>query len=317
MRALALGRLLVTLALLVTAGALTGACGGSDGDEFPEVVLLGDGDIFPSINNSSLAVGPNRVSMSIIGSDDEPLLGADVRLRFFDLTGAKPVETEAVPARWVRAELGYVDEQSGGAREVTGESGVYIAEATFSHAGAWGVKVSATLGAETFDESPFRFNVREDSSEPSIGDEAPRSVQQVLANVADIEEIDSSSPPRPAMHETTIADAVTSGKPAVIAFATPAYCRSRICAPVMETVMDPLAAEFGGRATFVHVEPFVLADLRAGFVQNPVPATREWRIESEPWIFVVGSDGRVAAKFEGIAALDEVRDALQAALQPR
>lgn len=309
-------RLLAALAIapLLLAGAIASACGGEGGEEFPEVVLLGDGDVFPSINNSSLAVGANRVSMSIIDAQDEPVLGADVRLRFFDLTGEEPIETESVPARWVRSELGYVDEQSAGAREVTGESGVYIAEATFSHAGAWGVKVRVATASETYDEAPFRFNVLERSSEPSVGDDAPRTVQETLARAASIEDIDSSSPPRPAMHDTTIADAVTSGRPAVIAFATPAYCRSRICAPVMDTVMDPLAAEFSGRAAFIHVEPFVLADLRAGFVQNPVPATREWRIESEPWIFVAGADGRIAAKFEGVAGVDEVRDALNAAL---
>jgi hypothetical protein len=54
----------------------------------------------------------------------------------------------------------------------------------------------------------------------------------------------------------------------------------------------------------------VLRDLRAGFVQNPVPATLEWRLRSEPWIFVVDSRGIVAAKFEGVAALDEVEAAL-------
>lgn len=304
----------LALAPMLLAGALASACGGDGGEEFPEVVLLGDGDVFPSINNSSLAVGTNRVSLSLIDADDEPVLGADVRLRFFDLTGSEPVETESVPARWQRVELGYVDEQSGGAREVTGETGVYIAEATFSHAGSWGVKVRVTVAGETFDEAPYRFNVLERSSEPMVGEDAPRTVQQTLATAASIEDIDSSAPPRPDMHDTTIAEAVTSGEPAVIAFATPAYCRSRICAPVMDAVMDPLAEEFAGRAAFIHVEPFVLADLRAGFVQNPVPATREWRIESEPWMFVVGRDGRIAAKFEGVAGLDEVRDALNAAL---
>jgi hypothetical protein len=178
------------------------------------------------------------------------------------------------------------------------------------------VRITVETDERAYDEFPFTFTVRERSDEPMIGEPAPPSVQPTLATVTSIEEIDSSYPPRPAMHETTIADAVASGRPAVIAFATPAYCTSRICAPVMETVMDPLFAEFGDRATFIHVEPFVLRDLREANARNPVPAAREWRLQTEPWLFVVGADGAVRAKFEGIIGVDEVEQALLAALAP-
>ena len=140
--------------------------------------------------------------------------------------------------------------------------------------------------------------------------------QATLATVASVEEIDSSYPARPAMHETTIADATTSGRPSVIAFATPAFCTTRTCAPVMDTVMDPLFEEYGERAEFIHIEPYVLRDLRSSFVRNPVPAAREWQLQTEPWVFVVGRDGRVLAKFEGIVGVDEVQAALLAALEP-
>jgi hypothetical protein len=82
----------------------------------------------------------------------------------------------------------------------------------------------------------------------------------------------------------------------------------------METVMDPLAAEYGTEAEFVHIEPYVLRDLREANIENPVSATREWQLESEPWIFVIDTAGDIAAKFEGIVALDEVAAALDLAL---
>ena len=302
-------------ALALVSGAGGAACGGGeDPDLFPDVVLLGSGDIFPAINNTSLAVGENRVTMSLTDENDDPVLDADVHLRFFDLTGEKPRVAFEADATFIPLQLGYVDEQSGGKRETTGDGGAYVANVAFPHEGAWGVKVRATTLGRRHKETPFRFNVLQDTPEPSIGDAAPRSVQQVLANVADVSEIDSSSPPRPRMHDKTIADAVAAGRPVVIAFATPAFCTSRLCAPVMDTVMDPLADEFGGEATFIHVEPYVLRDLRNGFVHNPVPAAREWNLQTEPWIFIAGRDGRIAAKFEGPAGLEEVRTALQAAL---
>jgi peroxiredoxin len=49
-------------------------------------------------------------------------------------------------------------------------------------------------------------------------------------------------------------------------------------------------------------------------VENPVPATREWQLRSEPWVFVIDRQGRIAAKFEGIMALEEVEAALLAVL---
>jgi hypothetical protein len=118
------------------------------------------------------------------------------------------------------------------------------------------------------------------------------------------------------MHQTTIADAVTSGRPTVIAFATPAFCTSRVCAPVMDTVMDPLFARYSDVATFVHVEPYVLRDVREANVRNPVPAAREWMLQSEPWVFVIGRDGLVRAKFQRIIGVDEVEAELLAALEP-
>ncbi len=240
---------------------------------------------------------------------------ADVSLRFFDLNGGTE-EKFSADARFVPIELSYIDEQAPEPEPTeAGTSGVYVANVTFDRAGEWGLKAAVTTAdGRQLEEAPFRFNVLENSSEPGIGDEAPGSVQPTLATVGSVEEIDSSYPARPHMHDITIAEALERDKPVVVAFATPAYCRTRMCAPVMDTIMDPLYERYHDRATFIHVEPYVLRDLRAGFVQNPVPATREWGIQSEPWVFVVGRDGRIAGKYQGPIALDEVESVLQRAL---
>ena len=302
------------LAGLALCASFMSACGGSDAEEFPRVVTLGEGEIFVSITNSSLTIGPNRVSVRLTDDADEPVLGADVSFRFFDLNDGDATPLAETEASFVPVELGYVDEQSGGTRETTGTDGVYVAAVAFPRAGDYGVKVDVLQPAEDVIEVPFRFNVLERSSEPMIGGDAPRSTHATLATSTAIEDIDSSSPPRPHMHDVTIADAIARGRPSVIAFATPAYCLSRTCAPVMDTVMDPLFDRYSERASFIHIEPYALDDLRAGFIQTPEPVTREWGIQTEPWIFVVDAEGRVTAKFEGIAATEEVETALQDAL---
>jgi hypothetical protein len=253
--------------------------------------------------------------MKLTDRDDNAVLDANVHVRYYNLNNDKTTFLSEADARFIPIALSYVDEQSGTNETVnTGDDGVYVSYANFTEGGDWGVEISIERDGKRLDPVPFRFNVLDASVEPAIGDPAPPSVQMVLANVGSVEEIDSSSPPRPAMHGLTIADAITSGKPSVIAFATPAFCRTRTCAPVMDGVMDPLAATFAGRVNFIHVEPYVLRDLRQANVENPVPATREWRLGTEPWVFVVDQQGKVAAKFEGIMARDEVESILDVLL---
>ena len=218
-------------------------------------------------------------------------------------------------ARFIPVELYFIDEGPGKEKQVVGSNGVYVAEVSFDRAGRWGVEVRVTLAGDELDPVPFRFDVLEETPEPALGDAAPASRQFTLADVADISEIDSSYPPRPHMHDVTAGDALAGGKPLVIAFATPAFCESRTCGPVMDTVMDPLYEKHKDEAVFIHIEPYQLRELREGAGEIHVEATTEWGIQTEPWIFVVGRDGKVAAKFEGIVALAEVETALAEALR--
>jgi hypothetical protein len=303
--------LLAVLALLVATFAAS-CRSGDDGPDFPEVITVGKGDLFPGIINSGLGVGQNRVSMQLIDRDDNVLLDAKLRVRYFNLNSDKPRLVSESAARLITSELAFIDENHDFERTVTGTGGAYVTYATFDEPGTWGAEITIERAGKTT-VVPYRFNVLEKSIEPAIGDAAPASVQATTASEP-LAEIDSSFPPRLAMHTTTVADALRSGKPIVIAFATPAFCTSRTCAPVMDNVMDPLFQQYRDRAVFIHIEPYVLRDLRTANARNPVPAFLEWRLESEPWIFVVGGDGRIRARFEGIVALDEVQSVLDLAL---
>jgi len=43
-------------------------------------------------------------------------------------------------------------------------------------------------------------------------------------------------------------------------------------------------------------------------------ATTEWQLQTEPWTFIVDAEGRIAARFEGVASAEELRDAIQQTL---
>ena len=292
---------------------LAAACGGGSepGDRFSRAVTLGEGDIFPAIANHTLETGENRLSLTLIDRNDEPVLDAGVHLAFFDLNGADPVLKSEADARFIPVELSFVDEQSGGEKRSAGSGGVYVATVSFDRTGRWGVEVTVTRDGEELEPLPFQFDVLEETPEPDMGDPAPPSRQLTATDVDDISEIDSSFPPRPHMHGITIADALKKRKPLVIAFATPAFCESRTCGPVMDAVMDPLYEKYKQEALFIHIEPYELKELREGTGQLPVAATDEWGLQTEPWLFVVDAQGKIAGKFEGVTAADEVEAVLR------
>jgi hypothetical protein len=303
---------LLACAIIVFACLLLAACGGgSDAASFPTVLSLGDCDVCPQIRNTSLGVGANRVLLGLTDRDSKPVLDAQVHLRFYDLNESKPIFKSETDTTFEPVQLSYVNESAGGATTPTGDDGVYVANARFERSGTWGVQVEVTRGGKKLKDIPFTFSVLEKTPEPAIGDAAPASEQITTANVSDIHQIDSSSPARPAMHDMTVAAALATGKPVVVAFATPAFCTSRLCAPIMDTVMDPLSKAYGGQAVFIHIEPYDLTALRDTGQQIPVPATRQWGLQSEPWIFVIDREGKVAGKYEGIATEDEVARTLQ------
>ena len=200
------------LFLLLASIALASCASSDDGlPAFPTSVSLGKGDLFPSIVNDSLAVGENRVIMQLIDADDNVLLDAALTVAYYNLNGGKPVFASRSEARVISAELNFIDENNDFERTSTGTGGAYITHATFDEPGDWGAEITIIRNGDTT-VIPYRFNVREESLEPAIGDPAPPSVQATTATEP-IAEIDSSFPTRDALHTTTVADALETGKP--------------------------------------------------------------------------------------------------------
>jgi hypothetical protein len=121
-----------------------------------------------------------------------------------------------------------------------------------------------------------------------------------------------SNSPTCEMHSLSIADALKDGqKPLVVVFATPAFCTSATCAPELNALQGlQSSAEFADRANFIHVEiyRYPFADLK------PAPTVDEWKLPSDPWVFVVDKCGIVRDRFEGAAPVEELEPSLRAVL---
>jgi len=298
--------LVILAALALIAAACSGSGDGGAGASEPVT------EVTAVVASSELAVGENRFVVGLLDQNTEEVIGAEVAFRFFKLDGDQRTPKGEAEATALTVDKSYTHTHDDGTVEKhsAGETGVYVAHPTFDEAGSWGVEVTATIKGKTFDPVGAAFTVLQEGKSVAVGAPAPQSETLTVDDVADVAEIDTSDPPIPEMHTLSIAEAVTSGNPSVIVFATPAFCLSRICGPTKE-IVDELFEEYKDQVGFVHVEPYDLEKARAGEGLFPIPATAEWGLQSEPWVFLVDRDGIVAAKFEGVVTLDELKAALE------
>jgi hypothetical protein len=145
--------------------------------------------------------------------------------------------------------------------------------------------------------------VRARSVAPAVGSRAFPSRTPTLASVRGrVAELTTRSPPDRALVRYSIAGSLAAHVPFVVTFATPAYCTSRTCAPVVD-VVDRVRRRFNGsKIRFIHVEIYERNDPRNG--ENRW--VREWRLPGEPWTFLVGRDGPIKAKFAGSLSVREL-----------
>src|SRR5262249_46234875 len=148
--------------------------------------------------------------------------------------------------------------------------------------------------------SRFKVNVLAVSPTPAPGTPAPRSRNPITTDVSDLKTIDSSSPPDPRLHRVRIADAIVRRQPQVIVFASPQLCQSRVCGPVVD-VVPTLIPTYGDRVAFIHQEIW-----QTDAPDQFTPTVKEWKLRSEPWIFVVDRNGTIRARFEGLTTRGEL-----------
>ena len=215
-------------------------------------------------------------------------------MAFYELEGNQGTKRGELPAvyRWVEYR----------------QRGVYVSRVMFDKPGPWGLEVVARATPEAAPVSArVTIDVKDHVTTPVIGDHARATRSLTVADVSDLATICSNAPPC-SLHTLSIEQAVQSGRPSLLAFATPGFCTSLTCAPQLGVVLG-LAPRYAGRAEFVHIEIYkeprdrILAD-----------AVTEWQLMSEPWIFIVDRNGVIRDRYEGIATEDELIASLDAVL---
>lgn len=247
------------------------------------------GDAKPVLANSELVVGANRFVLGMIDSNTgNPILDVpDVSLQFFK------VNPDGTAVKVGDANTVYQDDNL--------PAGLFVAHVSFDQAGHWGALVTIKRQGRAPTQEKLDFDVLTRGSAPMIGDPAPASKNLTSKDVKDLNTI-CSARPNDDMHDMTIADAIKSGKPTVILFATPGFCETATCGPDLE-VAQKLEDKYRGKANFIHIE--TPAD-HPNAPQAQRPTVDQWGLHTEPWIFFVDKDGKIANRFEGGLTFQEL-----------
>lgn len=267
-----------------------------------------DPGVFPVIVSSglSIACGPNRFMFSFLDDRNTPVAAPDrtASVAFYDLAADPETPRSTAEGMFVWG--------------VEDTVGIYVVRTSFTSAGLWGAEFSTTAPGGEEERIRVQFEVHPEPAVVSVGDAAPASDTPTLADVGgDVTQLSTDEEPVERFYETSVADAVAAGDPFVVVFATPKFCASAQCGPTLDQV-KPIA-EANPDLTVINVEPYAL-ELVDGQLQpvltdgglTLVDAARDWKLLSEPWIFVIGGDGIVSASFEGIVGEEELQAAVAA-----
>lgn len=262
---------------------------------------------------SEFVVGTNRFPFGLLSVDGAMLEGATVRVSFSRIEGDDEVKYAEATARWRTIPDNTVHVHSDGDEHLHLDfRGIYVVdEVDFPQAGVWVADFDARLnryGTPPVESAAFR--VAATSGAPGVGEPVPATENLTIHDVNSFAEISTRQVERDELHNVSVAQALAVGEPFVVFFASPQFCVSAMCGPVTET-LDAARVQLGGAVEFIHIEPWDLTAAREQGELAPAPVLTEWRLPTEPWTFVVGADGRVAKRFEGLVTVDEVVAAVE------
>ncbi|MHB1100836.1 MAG: TlpA family protein disulfide reductase [Burkholderiales bacterium] len=139
---------------------------------------------------------------------------------------------------------------------------------------------------------------RGDSGDLQVGQKAPVLATKTLADVGgDLSKITTYRYPDPRMYQYSLDAALKTGKPIVLAFATPAHCT--VCDNQL-AMLKGLQDKYGNQVIFLHMDEY----------DNP-QAYKAFKVVGDPWTFVIGRKGVVRCVAMGRVLYSELDTAIR------
>jgi hypothetical protein len=275
-----------------------GAAGSTEPGTLNALLARPGPDVALAAGTSDYAVGAVRVTFLVIDSRAKPVLRPRARVWVGRSLDSRPLlSTEA------RLEpIGIPGKSEAAAGGVTS---IYVARFRIAAAGRYTV-VAEPEGARI--QGVANVDVRRRPQAPAVGDRAiPSRTPTLRPDGGNLAALTTAHPPDRSLLRYSVAGSLKAHAPFVLVFATPKFCTSRTCGPVVD-VAEAVQKRFAGSAVrFIHVEIYQDNNPSMGYNRW----VGEWHLPSEPWVFLVGRDGRIKARFEGSVSVAELTSAVR------
>lgn len=310
------------VALAVLGSVFLAACAGSDdgvstsstppASDFPKVEGRTIEEVFASEPESEYVVSPagltfergtNRYAFGVFELDGTPVDDAEVAL-YFAKSPNSPVQGP-LPATVGSLETKPAYRAKGAGAPGEPRSYYRVDGVEFDRSGPW-----LAIAIVNADDGPQATRlpspvVGKFPLVAAVGSKAPVISTPTADSVGgDLSKIDTRQPPS-TLHGTDFQD-VVGKKPVVLVFATPAFCQSRVCGPVVDAT-EQVKDEVGDGVEFIHMEIYEDNDPGKGFR----PQVQAFGLPTEPWVFLIGSDGRIEERLEGAFGVEELSAAVE------
>jgi hypothetical protein len=277
---------------------------GTSGRTLPDVIgNLPSGPVLaPSV--SLLEKGANRVGFALFDTAGKQLSGAEVALYVGATDGSSARGPFTARSESLKVSPQFESKQT--STDPNSARAVYVADVPFKKNGKYAMLAIAKLDGRLVATSPIAVQVGgKKIVPPGVGEKAPLIHTLTPPDVAgDIAKIDTRIPPAPSLLKDDFAD-VLGKKPIVLTFATPQLCQSRVCGPVVD-VVDEVQARVGDKVSFIHQEVYQDNEVNKGLRQQ----LQTYRLQTEPWTFVIDKTGVISTRFEGAFSPGELERAV-------
>ena len=288
---------------------LLGGCGGSGEDSSATSTEPGGGSTLEELwraPGDDVAVVPGTENHEP-GSVRVSFLVIDAEGRVVALPTAKVFVADALDRRpflETQAKLERIGVPGGDEADATH---IYVATLRLPRAGTYWL-LAEPEGGGTNVQALGNVVVVKDDAPPDVGDPAVASETPTLASAGgDAAAITTRTPPDESLLQYSVADSLAARVPFVVTFATPKFCSSRTCGPVVDVVEEVQQRLEGEKVRFIHVEVYEGNDPAAGYNQW----MGEWKLPTEPWTFLVGRNGKIVDRFEGTVSVNELETAVR------
>jgi hypothetical protein len=239
--------------------------------------------------------GKNRVSFLVVNSKSQLVESPTARVWIARGLRQKPFEETTATLEPIGV--------PGGAK--ADAQNIYVAMVNTPKAGKYWL-LAQPVGSRYPIQALGDLTVRKHTKAPSVGDHAIPSVNPTLKPGVKASTISTAEPPDEELLRTTVAAALAAKKPFVVTFATPQFCQSRTCGPVVQVVQSVAKQWKGSGVDFIHIEIYKDNDPSKGTNRW----VDQWRLPSEPFTFVVDKNGVIRSRFEGAFSAAELEQAV-------